>query len=232
MKALRSFIWIVMIVSAVGSVALLALGDPIWKWGAVIIMLCFGVAGVGKAFYLRLDTLRGKFHLILSTGAVIFCAAIIVGLLSTTPWQIFGLHYLARFIFLVSVVLMFVGLMKQGYTLSVGDWIIVLVVFAALAAIGLWFFYTLYAGATVLMSILIYTSLFIMLVVLANVQVYLGSNLGVRWTAGALCVLCITLGDLSMAYGAASGLPVWEVVQYLSWSVLGFIMGIICLLWD
>jgi hypothetical protein len=69
-------------------------------------------------------------------------------------------------------------------------------------------------------------------VVLANVRVYLGSNLGVRWTAGALSVLCITLGDLSMAYFAASGLPVWEVVQYLSWDGLGFIMGIICLLWD
>ena len=232
MKAFRALIWIVMILSAIGSVALLGLGNPIWKWGAAIIMLCFGVAGVGKAFHLKLDTLRGKFHLILATGALLFCAAIVVGLLSTTPWQIFGLHYLARFIFLVSVALMFVGLMKQGYTLSVGDWVVVLVVFAALAATGLWFFYTLYAGATVLMSVLIYMSLFIMLVVLANVQVYLGSNLGVRWTAGALSVLCITLGDLSMAYFAASGLPVWEVVQYLSWIGLGVIMGIICLLWD
>jgi len=54
----------------------------------------------------------------------------------------------------------------------------------------------------------------------------------VRWTAGALSVLFITLGDLSMAYGAASGLAVWEAVQYLSWIGLGFIMGIICLLWD
>jgi hypothetical protein len=210
----------------------LALGDPIWKWGAAIIALCFGVSGVGKALYLRLDTLRGRFHLILAIGALILCAAIIVGLLSTTPWQIFSLHYLARLIFIVSVALMFVGLMKQGYTLSVGDWIIVLVVFAALAAIGLWFFYTLYAGATLLMSILVYMSLFIMLEVLAVVEVYLGSNLGVRWTAGALSVMCVTLGDMSMAYFAVSGLPIWETVQYLSWSGLGFIMGIICLLWD
>lgn len=232
MKALRVFIWIVMILSAIGSLALLALGDPIWKWGAAIISLCFGVAGVGKAFHLKLDTLRGKFHLILSIGALIFCAAIVVGLVSTTPWQIFGLHYLARFIFIVSVALMFVGLMKQGYTLSARDWVVALLLFAALAAIGLWFFYTLYAGATVLMSILVYMSLFIMLEVLCVVQVYLGSNLGVRWTAGALSVMCVTLGDTSMAYFAVSGLPVWEVVQYLSWSVLGFIMGIICLLWD
>jgi hypothetical protein len=230
--ALRVFIWIVMVLSAIGSVALLGLGNPLWKWGAAIIALCFGVAGVGKALYLKLDTLRGKFHLILGIGALIFCAAIVVGLVSTTPWQIFGLHYLARFIFIVSVALMFVGLMKQGYTLSARDWVVALLLFAALAAIGLWFFYTLYAGATELMSILVYMSLFIMLEVLAVVQVYLGSNLGVRWTAGALSVMCVTVGDMSMAYFAVSGLPIWETVQYLSWSVLGFIMGIICLLWD
>jgi hypothetical protein len=230
--ALRVIIWIVMILSAIGSVALLALGNPLWKWGTALIALCFGVAGVGKGLYLKLDTLRGKFHLILGSGALIFCAAIVVGLVSITPWQIFGLHYLARFIFIVSVALMFIGLMKQGYTLSATDWIIVLVVFAALATAGLWFFYTLYAGATELMSILVYMSLFIMLEVLGVVQVYLGSNLGVRWTAGALSVMFVTLGDMSMAYFAVSGLPIWETVQYLSWSVLGFIMGIICLLWD
>ncbi len=230
--ALRVIIWIVMVLSAIGSVALLALGNPLWKWGTAIIALCFGVAGVGKALHLKLDTLRGKFHLILGTGALIFCAAIAVGLVSTTPWQIFGLHYLARFIFIVSVALMFIGLMKQGYTLSAGDWVIVLVVFAALATLGLWFFYTLYAGASELMSILVYMSIFIMLEVLAVVQVYLGSSLGVRWTFGGLSVMCVTLGDMSMAYFAVSALPIWETVQYLSWSVLGFIMGIICLLWD
>jgi len=232
MKAFRGLIWVVMVLAAIGSVVLLALGNPIWKWGAAIIALCFGVAGVGKALYLKLDTLRGRFHMILSIGALVFCAAIAAGLLSASQWQLFGLHYLARFIFIVSVALMFIGLMRQGYTLSLGDWIIVLVVFAVLAATGLWFLQTLYAGAPVLMSILVYMSIIILFEVLAVVQVYLGSNLGVRWTAGALSVLCVTLGDLSMAYFAASALPIWEVVQYLSWSTLSFIMGIICLLWD
>jgi len=230
--ALRVLIWIVMVLSAVASVVLLALGNPLWKWGAGIIALCFGVAAIGKALHLRLDTLRGRFHLILGIGALIFCAAIVVGLLSTTQWQIFGLHYLARLIFILSVALMFIGLIRQGYTLSLDDWIIALVVFAALSAIGLWFFYTLYAGASVQMSILVYMSLFIMLEVLAVVQIYLGSNLGVRWTAGALSVAFVTLGDTSMAYSIVSGLPIWEAVQYLSWSMLSFIMGIICLLWD
>ena len=232
MKALRVFIGVVMGLSFVGSLVLLALGNPMWKWGAGIIALCFGIAALGKAFYLKLDNLRGKFHVLLSAGALILGIAIIVGLVSETPEYIFGLQYLARFIFVLSVFMMFIGLMKQGYTLSFGDWIQVLVVFAILAGIGLWLFHTLYAGATVLMTILVYVSLFIMLETMAVVRIYLGSNLGWRWTAGALSVMCITVGDMSMAYSATSGLVVWETVQYLGWSVLGVIMCIISLMWD
>jgi hypothetical protein len=232
MKALRIFIGMVMGLSFVGSLVLLALGNPMWKWGAGIIVLCFGIAALGKAFYLKLDTLRGKFHVILGAGALILSIAIIVGLVSETPEYIFGLQYLARFIFMLSVFMMFIGLVKQGYSLSVGDWVQVLVVFAILAGIGLWLFHTLYAGATVLMTILVYISLFIMLETMAVVRIYLGSDLGWRWTAGALSVMCITVGDMAMAYSATSGLVVWETVQYLGWSVLGVIMCIISLMWD
>ena len=232
MKAFRVFIGMVMGLSFVGSLVLLALGNPIWKWGAAIISLCFGIAALGKAFYLKLDTLRGKFHIILGTGALILGIAIIVGLVSETPEYIFGLQYLARLIFMLSVFMMFTGLVKQGYSLSFGDWVQVLVVFAILAGIGLWLFHTLYAGATVLMTILVYVSLFIMFETMAVVRIYLGSDLGWRWTAGALSVICITVGDMAMAYSAASGLAVWETVQYLGWSVLGVIMCIISLMWD
>lgn len=232
MKALRVFIGIVMGLSFVGSLVLLVLGDPTWKWGAAIIALCFGIAALGKAFYLRIDTLRGKFHVILGAGALIFGIAIIVGLVSEVPEYIFGLQYLARFIFMLSVFMMFIGLVKQGYSLAFGDWIQVLVVFIILAGIGLWFFHTLYAGATVLITILVYISLFIMLETIAVVRIYLGSDLGWRWTAGALSVIAITIGDMAMAYSATSGLVVWETVQYLGWSVLGVIMCIISLMWD
>ena len=232
MKALRVFIGIVMGLSFVGSLVLLILGDPTWKWGAAIIALCFGIAALGKAFYLRVDTLRGKFHVILGAGALTLGIAIIVTLVSETPAYIFSLQYLARFIFMLSVFMMFIGLVKQGYSLSFGDWIQVLVVFVILAGIGLWFFHTLYAGATVLMTILVYISLFIMLETMAVVRIYLGSDLGWRWTAGALSVMCVTIGDMSMAYSATSDLAVWETVQYLGWSVLGVIMCIISLMWD
>jgi hypothetical protein len=82
------------------------------------------------------------------------------------------------------------------------------------------------------MTILVYVSLFIMFETMAVVRIYLGSDLGWRWTAGALSVICITVGDMAMAYSAASGLAVWETVQYLGWSVLGVIMCIISLMWD
>ena len=232
MKAFRVFIGMVMGLSFVGSLVLLALGNPMWKWGAVIISLCFGIAALGKALYLKLDTLRGKFHLILGTGALILGIAIIVGLVSETPEYIFGLQYLARLIFMMSVFMMFIGLLRQGYSLSLGDWVQVLVVFVILAGIGLWLFHTLYAGATVLMTILVYVSLFIMFETMAVVRIYLGSDLGWRWTAGALSVICITVGDMAMAYSATSGLAAWETVQYLGWCLLGVIMCIISLMWD
>jgi hypothetical protein len=232
MKTFRALIGVVMGLSFVGSLVLLGLANPLWKWGAGIIALCFGVAALSKAFYLRLDTLRGKFHMILGAGAIILCAAITVGLISTVPWHIFGLHYLARFIFVLSVFMMFIGLMKQGYALSVGDWVQVVVVFALVAAIGLWFFHVFYGGATMLMSILVYMSLFIMLETFAVIRVYVGSDLGWRWTAGALSVICITIGDMGMAYSATSGIAAWEIVQYLGWSVLSVIMCIISLMWD
>jgi hypothetical protein len=232
MKALRVLIGLVMVLSAAGSLVLLGLGDPLWKWGAGVIALCFWVAALSKAFYLKLNTLRGKFHVILSAGALAFGIAIIIGLVSEAPEYIFGVHYLARLIFMLAVFMMLVGLMKQGYTLSVGNWVQVLAVFAIVAAIGLWLFHNLYGGATVLMSILVYSSLFIMLETLAVVRVYLGSNLGWRWTAGALSVICITIGDMGMAYSATSGLAAWEIVQYVGWSALSVIMCIISLMWD
>lgn len=232
MKALKVLIGMVMVFSIVAMLALLALGDPVWKWGAAIISICFGIAALGKAFHLRLNTLRGKFHVILGSAALIFSAAMIAGLVSAVPWSVFGLHYLTRFIFLLSVFLMLTGLLKQGYTLSAGDWLQVLGVFAVLAAVALWLYYNLYAGASLLMTVLVYMALLIMLETLAVVRVYLGSDLGWRWTAGGLSVLFITLGDMGMAYSATSGIAGWEIVQYLSWSVMGAIMCVISLMWD
>jgi hypothetical protein len=232
MKLLRALVGIIMGLSFVGSLTLLALANPLWKWCVGIIVLCFTVAALGKAFYLRLNTLRGKFHLLLGAGALALCVAIVVGLVSATPWHIFGLHYLARFILILSVFMMFMGLMKQEYTLSAGDWSQVFIVFAILATGGLWLFYSLYAGATVLMSILVYLSLFLMLETIAVIRVYLGSNLGWRWTAGALSVMCITVGDMGMAYSTTSGLVAWEIVQYMGWGIMATIMCIISLLWD
>ena len=232
MKALRALIGIIMGLSFVVCLALLVLDNPLWKWGAGIITLCFGVAALSKAFYLHLDTLRGRFHVILGIGAVLFCVSITAGLVFATPLHIFSLLYFTRFIFILAVAMMFIGLMKQGYTLSAGNWAQVLVVFAILAAIGLWPFYNLYPGSTMLMSIMVYTSLFLLLETIAVVRVYLGSDLGWRWTAGALSVLFITVGDMGMAYSATSGIATWEIVQYLGWSIMAVIMCIISLMWD
>jgi hypothetical protein len=232
MNILRVLAAIGLGIAFAGSLMLLILYDPLWRWGSGLAMFCFGLATYLKAIHLGAGTLRGKFHVILGTAAIILTAAIFAGLLESNNSLLFGLHYMARLVLIISVILMLLGLMKQGYTLSAIEWGQVLLVFGVLAGIGLWLFYGLYSGATISMSILVYLSLFLLIVTLAVVRIYLGSNLGTRWTFGALSVVFITLGDMAMAYQAMAGIEWWTVVQYLSWSMLALIMGIISSLWD
>lgn len=232
MNILRALAAIGLGIAIAGSIMLGTLYDPNWRWGTGIAMFFFSIATYLKAIHLGTGTLRGKFHIILGSGGAIFTAGIFVGLLGSDPLLLFGLHDLGRVIFIVAVILMLLGLMKQGYTLSAMEWIQVGLVFLVLAGTGLVFFYKLYGGATLSMSILVYLSLILLFVTLAVVRVYLGSSLGARWTLGALSVLFITLGDMAMAYQTMSGIEWWTIVQYASWSTLAVIMGIISSMWD
>lgn len=232
MNILRALAAIGLGIAIIGSVMLGTLNDPNWRWGAGIAMFFFCMATYLKAIHLGTGTLRGKFHIILGSGGAIFMAGIFAGLLGSDPLLLFGLHDLGRVTLIVAVILMLLGLMKQGYTLSAMEWGQVVLVFLILAGIGLGLFYGLYGGATLSMSILVYLSLILLFVTVAVVRIYLGSSLGARWTLGAVSVLFITLGDMAMAYQTMSGIEWWTIVQYVSWSMLAVIMGIISSMWD
>lgn len=232
MNILRALAAIGLGIAITGSFMLLALYDPLWRWGVGLAMFFFSMATYLKAVHLGAGTLRGKFHVILGTASFLFAVSIAVGLASDNQSLVYGIHSFTRLIFIISVLMMLIGLFKQGYSLSAMEWVQVLLVFAVLAGLGLGLFYGLYSGATLHMSILVYLSLLILLLTLAVVRVYLGSNLGIRWTLGAVSVLFITLGDMAMAYQGMSGIEWWTVVQYVSWIILAIIMGWISSLWD
>jgi hypothetical protein len=232
MNILRALAAIGLAIAILGSTVLLFLNDSLWYWSTGFAMFFFSLATYLKAIHLGAGTLRGRFHIILGTGGAIFTAGIFAGLLGGENLLLFGLHDLGRVILIFSVIMMLVGLAKQGYTLSTVEWIQVVLVFLVLAGAGLWLFYGLYSGATSAMSILVYLSLIMLLFTISVVRVYLGSNLGMRWTLGAVSVLFITLGDMAMAYQTMSQIEGWTIVQYLSWSMLAVIMGIISSMWD
>lgn len=216
------------------SLALFFLQNPLWQWCVAIMGACMTVTIFLKGFYIGHDTLRGRFHMILGTGAGLLALAIIGTLMVIPQPFMVSLHCFARIVLLISVLLMFLGLKKQGYTLTTTEWAEVLLVYLALAGTGLWFFYFKFAVASLMLTVLIYLSLIILLVTMSVVRVYLGSNLGWRWTAGAVGVLFITLGDMGLAYGSAVNLATstsasLDILQYGGWGLLCLIMTLVSL---
>ena len=214
--------------------ALFFLGDPLWQWCIVVLGTSMTLTIFLKGFYIGMDSLRGRFHAILGTGAALLTLAIIGTLVEIPHHFMVTLHCLARIVLLLSVALMHLGLKKQGYSLSITEWAEVLVVFLALAGTGLWFFFVTFTITDLLLTLLVYLSLSILLVTISVVRIYLGSNLGWRWTLGAVAVLFITLGDMAMAYCSSAGLSAvnlasLEILQYGAWGMLCLIMTLVSL---
>ncbi len=215
-------------------IALFFLDNPLWRWCIVVLGLSMTLTIFLKGFYIGMDSLRGRFHAILGTGAALLTLSIIGTLVAIPHNLMVSLHCLARVVLLLSVVLMHLGLKKQGYSLSIAEWAEVLVVFLALAGTGLWFFYVTFTINDLLLTLLVYLSLIILLVTISVVRIYLGSNLGWRWTFGAVGVLFITLGDMAMAYCSSVGLSATnlaslEILQFTSWGMLCLIMSLVSL---
>ena len=214
--------------------ALFFLENPLWQWCVVVLGASMTLTIFLKGFYIGMDSLRGRFHAILGTGAALLTLAIIGTLVEIPHHFMVSLHCLARVVFVISVALMHLGLKKQGYSLSITEWAEVLVVFVALAGTGLWFFYVTFTIPDVLLTLLVYLSLAILLITLSVVRIYLGSNLGWLWTLGAVSVLFITLGDIAMAYSSSAGLSAANlaslgILQYSAWGMLCLIMTLVSL---
>jgi len=229
MKLMRTATATVLGLAIFWCLALIVLGNPLWQWSIAVMGGCMTLAIFLKALHIGRDTLRGRFHVILSSGLGLVTISIIATLLEIPQPIMVTLHCFARIILLLSVTLMFLGLKKQGYSLSAYEWGEVLLVYLTLSATGLWFFYVTFEVTDLLLTLLIYLSLTVLLVTISVVRIYLGSNIGWLWTAGAVGVLFITLGDMGMAYGYSTSLnpstsAALEMLQYGSWGVLGIIL--------
>lgn len=159
--------------------------------------LLFLVSAIRKVNILGFDTLRGKFWAIFSlVGVFIFLSAF---------WH-YGtfmnllMHLLARFFLATTILMMSIGLAKRGFFLRGAriTWVVlafllilvVMVLIIPRSPMGI-----VWAVLFAIMDIIVFTF------TINNLLVYLGSELGRRWTEGVLAMLTYIVSDIFFILG-------------------------------
>jgi len=172
------------------------------------ILLCFLflISALRKAFILGFDNLRGKFWILLSLNGLFFP---ISELFYSKP-----LHLISRLYLTFTLGFMFLGLLKQGLELKGKKLIIWL--FGLIVSISLSFIFSIYLKTAIDYLFLIVLNVNFA-ILLANVLLYLGSDLGKRWLLGFLAFSFFFVGDplylLNMNY------------YFFFWSLIFFFMN-------
>lgn len=170
----------------------------------------FLISGIRKAFQIGLDSIRGKFWVLLSINGLIFPIAEIVN--SQT------LHLISRFYLSVVLLFMFIGLKKQGFELR-GAKIIIWVLGVALSLLFSFLISALMEGHLI-------NYLFIMIlninfaILLANVLLYIGSDLGRRWFIGFIGFSFFFIGDPLYLLG-------YDEITRFFWFLIFFFINIV-----
>lgn len=174
------------------------------------ILLCFLflISALRKAFILGFDNLRGKFWILLSLIGLFFP---ISELFYSKP-----LHLISRLYLTFTLGFMFLGLLKQGLELKGKKLIIWL--FGLIVSISLSFIFSIYLKTAIDYLFLIVLNVNFA-ILLANVLLYLGSDLGKRWLLGFLAFSFFFVGDplylLNMNY------------YFFFWSLIFFFLNMI-----
>lgn len=150
----------------------------------ILLSFLFLISGLRKAFILGLDNLRGRFWVLLSLNGLVFPIS-----------ELFYskiLHLASRFYLTFTLTFMLVGLLRQGLELKGKKTIIWL--FGLIVSISLSFIFSIYLKTTIDYLFLIVLNLNFA-ILLANVLLYLGSDLGKRWLLGFLAFSFFFVGD-------------------------------------
>ncbi len=153
----------------------------------VAIALLFFISGIRKAFILGIDSLRGKFWVLLSLTAIFFSIAVYSDL--------DALHIFTRLYILLCLSFMLLGLIRQGLILKglrLGIWLL-----GALISIVLSFlFFQILPTKDLITFLYLPTITLNTIVLLANLLIYFGSDLGIRWFLGFISFSFLIIGDL------------------------------------
>jgi len=172
----------------------------------ILLGFLFLISALRKAFILGFDNLRGKFWILLSLNGLFFP---ISELFYSKP-----LHLISRLYLTFTLGFMFLGLLKQGLELKGKKLIIWL--FGLIVSISLSFIFSIYLKTAIDYLFLIVLNVNFA-ILLANVLLYLGSDLGKRWLLGFLAFSFFFVGDplylLNMNY------------YFFFWSLIFFFMN-------
>ena len=177
----------------------------------ILLGFLFLISALRKAFILGFDNLRGKFWILLSLNGLFFP---ISELFYSKP-----LHLISRLYLTFTLGFMFLGLLKQGLQLKGKKLIIWL--FGLIVSISLSFIFSIYLKTAIDYLFLIVLNVNFA-ILLANVLLYLGSDLGKRWLLGFLAFSFFFVGDplylLNMNY------------YFFFWSLIFFFMNMMSLI--
>ncbi len=175
----------------------------------IAISLLFLISGLRKAFTIGLDNLRGKFWVLLSLNGLIFPIA------AFYDSQI--VHALGRFYLIFPLTFMFLGLKRQGLSLKgikTIIWLLIVILVIILSNI----FLLVNKDLLTLLFVIVLNINFAIL--LANVLIYFGSDLGRRWLIGFLAFSFLLIGDPLYIFNMKD----WA---YFFWCFIFFFLNII-----
>jgi hypothetical protein len=169
----------------------------------ILIGFLFLISGLRKTFILGLDSLRGKFWILLSLNGLFYSVS---ELLYSKP-----LHLISRFYLTFTLLFMFVGLLKQGLELKGKK--LIMWLFGLIISISLSLIFSIYLKAAIDYLFLIVLNVNFA-ILLANVLLYLGSDLGKRWLIGFLAFSFFFIGEPLYLLNINYYYPFWCLIFF------------------
>ncbi len=152
----------------------------------IAIALLFFSSAIRKAIILALDSIRGKFWVLLSLTSIFFSIAVYS--------ELDAIHIFARIYLLLCLSFMLFGLIRQGLILK-GLRLIIWLLGALISIVLSILFFQILPNKDLTSFLYLFIIALNAVVLLANLLIYLGSDLGMRWLLGFVGFSFLIIGD-------------------------------------
>lgn len=161
------------------------------------VSVVFFISAIRKVFIVGADTLRGRFWAVFSSIGVFMALSVFW---EPVSFPNLLMNLLARFTLMISIVMMSVGLAVRGFFIRGVRllWVLLSFILISLIMLYLAFHSPLGVSWAILFAI---ADVLVFTFTIYNLLVYLGSELGRRWTEGTLAMLTYIVADMAFIMG-------------------------------